>query len=90
MGLFYKNTFLENDKTDEKMSLVFSQGRHRLAFVQQRVCSQFIEFDVAAAVGRAELKRQCLCACAHGSGWPPFLSLILALWPQRSSPGLLS
>lgn len=30
----YKNTFLGNEETDEKMSLVFSQGRHRLAFVQ--------------------------------------------------------
>lgn len=40
---FVKIHFWEDEKTDEKVTLVFSQERHCLAFVQRHICSPFFE-----------------------------------------------
>lgn len=40
---FCQDAYLGDEKTDERTSLVFSQARHSLAFVQQCLFGQFID-----------------------------------------------
>lgn len=61
---FVKIHFWEDEKTDEKVTLVFSQERHCLAFVQRHICSPFFESRVPAVVGLGRVGKVTVLCCA--------------------------